>query len=183
MIDETALTSALRGYVIDHLGTQDVVLVIDETGDLKKGTRTVGAARQYTGTTGQVENCQVASYLAYTSPRAHALIDHRLYLPACWTDDEVRLRGAGVPEGVVFETKPELARQMIATALEYVPGAWVADDEVYGRNPSAAGMSSAVRPRATGRDSRSTRTLRSVSPARRTAFWMCRWRGASGRLS
>ncbi|WP_449289276.1 IS701 family transposase [Nocardiopsis kunsanensis] len=134
-MDEKALAAALRDYLIGHLGTDDVVLVVDETGDIKKGTRTVGAARQYTGTTGQVENCQVAVYLAYTTPEAHALIDHRLYLPASWSDDPARLRSAGVPEDVEFETKPELARQMIATALARVPGAWVAGDEVYGRNP------------------------------------------------
>ena len=86
-------------------------------------------------TTGQIENCQVSVYLAYTTTDAHALIDHRLYLPTSWTDDSDRLRAAGVPEQVEFATKPELARQMIATALEHVPHAWVAGDEVYGRNP------------------------------------------------
>ncbi|WP_017578578.1 IS701 family transposase [Nocardiopsis kunsanensis] len=134
-MDEGSLVSALRGYLIGHLGTDDVVLVVDETGDLKKGPHTVGAARQYTGTTGQVENCQVAVYLAYTTSEAHALTDHRLYLPASWTDDEDRLRSAGVPQDVEFATKPELARQMIHAALEHVPHAWVAGDEVYGRNP------------------------------------------------
>lgn len=134
-MDEEPLAAALRGYLIGHLGTQDVVLVVDETGDIKKGQSTVGVARQYTGTTGQIENCQVAVYLAYTTPDAHALIDHRLYLPACWTDEPGRLRSAGVPQDVEFSTKPELARQMIHTALARVPGAWVAGDEVYGRNP------------------------------------------------
>ncbi|MFD3683900.1 IS701 family transposase [Nocardiopsis sp. NPDC058631] len=134
-LDENALASALRGYVIGHLGTDDVVLVVDETGDLKKGTRTVGVGRQYTGVTGQVENCQVAVYLVYTVPDSHALIDHRLYLPSSWTEDEDRLAAAGVPGDVSFATKPELARQMIATALQHTPKAWVAGDEVYGRNP------------------------------------------------
>src|SRR5699024_539495 len=145
-MDEESLVAALRGYLTGHLGTDEVVLVVDETGDLKKGAHTVGVARQSPpaatrpggippGTTGQIENCQVAAYLAYTTPDAHALIDHRLYLPASWTDEPVRLRGAGVPQDVEFATKPELARQMIHTALEHVPGAWVAGDEVCGRNP------------------------------------------------
>ena len=148
VLDETALAACLRGYVIGHLGTDDVVLVlvVDETGDIKKGTHTVGVARQPPpaatrpggtppGTTGQIENCQVAVYLAYTTTDAHALVDHRLYLPVSWTDDRDRLRAAGVPEQVEFTTKPELARQMIHAALEHVPHAWVAGDEVYGRNP------------------------------------------------
>ncbi|MEY9214803.1 SRSO17 transposase [Thermobifida halotolerans] len=135
VLDEAALAACLRGYVISHLGTEDVVLVVDETGDLKKGTHTAGVARQYTGTTGQIENCQVAVYLAYTTGDAHALIDHRLYLPSSWCEDPDRLRTAGVPEQVEFATKPEPARRMIATALEHTPHAWVAGDEVYGRNP------------------------------------------------
>lgn len=87
------------------------------------------------GTTGQVENCQVTVYLAYTTPRAHALIDHRLYLPASWTGDEHRRTSAGAPESVEFATKPELARQMLATAVQQVPDGRVAGDEVYGRSP------------------------------------------------
>ena len=134
-LNERALTAALRGYIVHHLGTNDVVLVVDETGDVKKGDRTVGVARQYSGTAGRIENCQVAVYLAYTTPVAHALIDHRLYLPRAWTEDPARLQAAGVPDQVEFATKPELARQMIAAAVECVPTAWVAGDEVYGRNP------------------------------------------------
>ncbi|WP_017583303.1 IS701 family transposase [Nocardiopsis valliformis] len=134
-LDERALATALRGYIAHYLGTNDVVLVVDETGDVKKGDRTVGVARQYSGTAGRIENCQVAVYLAYTTPGAHALIDHRLYLPRTWTEDPERLHTAGVPEQVQFATKPELARQMIAAAVESVPTAWVAGDEVYGRNP------------------------------------------------
>ncbi|WP_232832340.1 IS701 family transposase [Nocardiopsis sp. FIRDI 009] len=134
-LNENALAAALRSYVIRCLGTDDVVLVVDETGDIKKGRDTVGVSRQYTGVTGQIENCQVAVYLAYTTPDAHALIDHRLYLPSSWSEDAARLATAGVPTDVGFVTKPELARQMIAAALEHVPHAWVAGDEVYGRNP------------------------------------------------
>ncbi|MFY3390868.1 IS701 family transposase [Nocardiopsis sp. A1-1-1] len=138
-IDETALAAALRDHVIAHLGTPDTVLVVDETGDVKQGEHTVGVARQYTGVTGQVENCQVAVYLAHTTPQAHALIDHRLYLPRAWTGDLARRRAAGVPDTTRFATKPELARQMIAAALEHTPDAWVTGDEVYGRNPHLRG--------------------------------------------
>ena len=134
-LDEQALAAALRGYLTTRLGHQGVVLVVDETDDVKKGTSTVGVARQYSGTAGRIENCQVAVYLAYTTPQAHALIDQRLYLPRAWTDDPARLQKAGVPANVDFATKPELARQMIAAALEHTPDAWVAADEVYGRNP------------------------------------------------
>lgn len=136
VLNEAALAACLRGYVIGHLGTEDVVLVVDETGDLKKGTHTVGVARQYTGTTGQIENCQVTVYLAYTTTDAHALIDHRLYLPRSWTTDPQRLQTAGVPDHIAFATKPELAAQMITSAVgASTPAKWVAADEVYGGNP------------------------------------------------
>ncbi|MFI6578097.1 IS701 family transposase [Nocardiopsis sp. NPDC050513] len=134
-LDEQALAAALRGYVTTRLGRDDVVLVVDETGDVKKGTHTVGVARQYSGTAGRIENCQVAVYLAYTTSAGHALIDHRLYLPRTWTDDAARLAAVGVPDEISFATKPELAKEMIAAALDHTPTAWVAGDEVYGRNP------------------------------------------------
>jgi len=112
------------------------VLVVDETGDLKKGTMTVGVKRQYTGTAGRVENAQVAVYLVYASQAGHAVIDRELYLPRSWTDDPERCRAAGVPDQVGFATKPELAQAMICRALDAgVPAAWVAGDEVYGANP------------------------------------------------
>ncbi|WP_235005931.1 IS701 family transposase [Nocardiopsis sp. JB363] len=149
-LDENALTAALRGYVIEQLGTHDVVLVVDETGDIKQGISTVGVARQYTGTTGQVENCQVAVYLAYTTTVGHALVDHRLYLPLSWTDDVARLHKAGVPDTAGFATKPELAGQMIDAALEHVPHAWVAGDEVYGRWPRCGWPGPGGRPRPYG---------------------------------
>ncbi|MBB5495727.1 SRSO17 transposase [Nocardiopsis metallicus] len=134
-LDERALATALRSYIVRHLGTNDVVLVVDETGDVKKGTSTVGVARQYPGTAGRIENCQVAVYLAYTTPTGHALIDHRLYLARAWTQDPARLAAAGVPDQRKFATKTELAQQMIHTALEHARSAWVAGDEAYGRNP------------------------------------------------
>lgn len=134
-LDEAALAAALGGYATTRLGTDEVVLVVDETGDVKKGAHTVGVARQYSGTAARIENCQVAVYLAYTTPNGHALIDHRLYLPRAWTQDAERLGAAGVPDHIAFATKPELATAMIATALEHAAHAWVAGDEVYGRNP------------------------------------------------
>jgi SRSO17 transposase len=109
------------------------VLVLDETGDLKKGTATVGVQRQYTGTAGRIENSQVAVYLTYAGARGHALIDVALYLPKSWTEDPGRLARAGVPDDVEFATKPELAQRMLTDALEAgVLASWVAGDEVYG---------------------------------------------------
>src|SRR3954467_1780629 len=93
------------------------MLVVDETGDLKKGTHTVGVQRQYTGTAGRIENAQVAVYLTYAAARGHALIDRELYLPKSWTDDPDRCAAAGVPAGVGFATKPALARALIERAL------------------------------------------------------------------
>jgi SRSO17 transposase len=111
-------------------------LVMDETGDLKKDTTTVGVQRQYTGTAGRVENAQVAVYLVYATSAGHALIDRDLYLPRAWTDDPERCQTVGVPDQVGFATKPALATQMLSRALDAgVPAAWVAGDEVYGANP------------------------------------------------
>jgi SRSO17 transposase len=112
------------------------VLVVDETGDLKKGTHTVGVQRQYSGTAGRTENCQVAVYLAYATARGHALIDRALYLPRSWTSDPERMAAAGVPEDVEFATKPALATKLILHALDGGAHAgWVAGDEVYGADP------------------------------------------------
>jgi SRSO17 transposase len=125
----------VRGYVIEHLGDPGAVLVVDETGDLKKGTATPGVQRQYTGTAGRIENSQVAVYLGYASPRGHALIDRELYLPASWTGDAGRCAAAGIPADVAFATKPQLAQRMIERAITaQVPFGWVAGDEVYGGN-------------------------------------------------
>jgi SRSO17 transposase len=134
--DHDAVRDDIRHYVVEHLGEDDAVLVVDETGDLKKGTTTVGVKRQYTGTAGRIENAQVAVYLVYASQTGHAVIDRELYLPRSWTDDAERCRAAGVPDQVGFATKPALATKMICRALDAgVPAAWVAGDEVYGANP------------------------------------------------
>ncbi len=134
--DHDQVRDDLRGYVTEHLGDSEAVLVVDETGDLKKGTHTAGVQRQYTGTAGRVENAQVAVYLVYASPAGHAGIDRELYVPRSWMADPDRCRAAGIPDHVRFATKPALAAAMLARALDAgVPAAWVTGDEVYGANP------------------------------------------------
>jgi SRSO17 transposase len=122
-----------REYVVEHLGAADGVLVIDETGFLKKGSKSAGVARQYSGTAGRIENCQIGVFLAYASGRGHALIDRELYLPQDWAEDGARRTTAGIPGAVSFATKPQLAQRMIARAIAAgMPFAWVVGDEVYG---------------------------------------------------
>jgi SRSO17 transposase len=134
--DTDGVRDDLRGYVVDHLGDPDAVLVVDETGDVKKGHATVGVQRQYSGTAGRIENAQVGVFLVYASQRGHAFIDRALYLPKSWTGDADRMAEAGVPADVEFATKPALARTMITRALDAgVPARWVAGDEVYGADP------------------------------------------------
>jgi SRSO17 transposase len=125
----------VRGYVARHLGDAGGVLIVDETGFVKKGTRSAGVQRQYSGTAGRVENCQLGVFLAYASARGRALVDRELYLPKSWTDDRDRCREAGVPDDVQFSSKPELARLMLGRALDAgVPASWVTADEAYGRD-------------------------------------------------
>src|SRR3954447_8015468 len=131
--DADALRDDLRAYVIEHLGDDDAVLVLDETGFLKKGTKSAGVHRQYSGTAGRVENCQIGVFLGYASRHGRALIDRALYLPQTWTQDRPRCRDAGIPDEVAFATKPKIARAMLERAvLAHVPCAWVAGDSVYG---------------------------------------------------
>jgi SRSO17 transposase len=132
--DVEGVRDDLRAYVAGQLGEPDGVLIADETGFLKKGTRSAGVQRQYSGTAGRTENCQIGVFLAYASARGHALIDRELYLPASWTDDRNRCRTAGVPDEVEFATKPRQAQAMIARALAAgVPFAWFTADEAYGQ--------------------------------------------------
>lgn len=139
--DHDGVRDDLRGYVVDHLGCQDAVLVVDETGDLKKGVHTVGVQRQYTGTAGRVENAQVGVYLTYATDAGHAFIDRELYLPRSWVEDPQRCAEAGVPADTSFATKPQLAGEMIKRALEAgTPAGWVAGDEVYGNDPALRTM-------------------------------------------
>jgi SRSO17 transposase len=134
--DADAVRDDLRDYVARQLGGPDAVLVVDETGDLKKGRASAGVQRQYTGTAGRIENSQVAVFLTYAARAGHALIDRELYLPRSWTSDPARCQAAGIPEATAFATKPALARRMIARALDAgLQAAWVAGDEVYGADP------------------------------------------------
>lgn len=133
--DADAVRDDLRAYVAEHLGDAGGVLIVDETGFLKKGDRSAGVARQYSGTAGRIDNCQIGVFLAYASARGHAFVDRELYLPQDWTDDRPRCRAAGIPDAVAFRTKPALARAMLERALDAgVPAAWVTGDEVYGSN-------------------------------------------------
>lgn len=134
--DDEGAGDDLLAYVLDAFNDPAGILVIDETGDLKKGEGTVGVQRQYTGTAGRIENAQVAVYLTYSAPRGHALVDRALYLPKSWTQDPKRLAAAGVPADVEFATKPALALRMIGDALDAgAQASWVTGDEVYGNNP------------------------------------------------
>lgn len=131
--DPDLVRDDLRSYVAEHLGHRDGVLVVDETGFIKKGNRSAGVQRQYSGTAGRVENCQLGVFLAYAAPAGRALIDRELYLPKSWTGDPARCRQAGIPEQVGFATKPTLAMAMLARALAAgVPAGWVTADEAYG---------------------------------------------------
>jgi SRSO17 transposase len=133
--DAEAVRDDLRAYVVEHLGDPNAVLVVDETGFLKKGTQSVGVQRQYSGTAGRIENCQIGVFLAYASPRGHAFLDRALYLPKNWTEDAGRREAAGIPPEITFAPKGELAQAMLARALAAaVPAAWVTGDEVYGND-------------------------------------------------
>jgi SRSO17 transposase len=134
--DADVVRDDLRGYVLDQLGDPRGVMVADETGFLKKGTKSAGVQRQYSGTAGRIENCQLGVFLTYASSKGRALIDRELYLPASWTADPDRSLEAGIGEEVEFATKPELARRMLARARD--AGAsfgWFTADEAYGDNP------------------------------------------------
>ena len=133
--DADGVRDDLREYVVEHLGDPEAVLVVDETGFLKQGNKSVGVQRQYSGTAGKIENCQIGVFLAYGSRRGRTFLDRELYLPQAWAEDGERRREAGVPEGTVFRTKGQLARGMIGRALAgAVPFGWVAGDTVYGND-------------------------------------------------
>ena len=131
--DVDAVRDDLRAYVVEHFGDRRSVLVLDETGFLKKGTKSAGVQRQYSGTAGRIENCQIGVFLVYASPKGHAFLDRELYLPKEWIADLPRRREAGIPETVEFRTKPRLGQLMLERALGAgVPCAWVTADEIYG---------------------------------------------------
>ena len=143
--DADLVRDDMKSYVVEHLSAADAVLVVDETGFLKKGEKSVGVQRQYSGDGGGgSRNCQIGVFLAYASARGRTLLDRELYLPQVWAEDWERRREAGVPESVGFRTKPQLAQLMLKRALESgVPFGWVAGDEVYGKRPQAAAVAGA----------------------------------------
>ncbi|MEV6602001.1 IS701 family transposase [Actinoplanes sp. NPDC051346] len=135
--DVDAVRDDVRDYVLEHLSDPGGVLIIDDTGFLKKGVRSAGVARQYSGTAGRIESCQIGVFMAYRSAKGHALIDRQLYLPQAWTDDRARCRAAGIPDEVGFATKVDMARDMLARAFAAgVAAAWVTMDEAYGQSKS-----------------------------------------------
>ena len=132
--DVEGVRDDVRDYVVEHLGDSDAVLAGDETGFLKKGTKSAGVQRQYSGTAGRTENCQIGVFLAYASKQGHALIDRELYIPESWTSDRERCRDAGIPDEVEFATKPRLMIAMLERALAAkVPFGWFTADEAYGQ--------------------------------------------------
>jgi SRSO17 transposase len=138
--DADVLRDKLRTYVTDYLADAAAVAVIDETGFLKKGHHSAGVARQYSGTAGRIENCQIGVFLAYASAQGHTLLDRELYLPKEWSDDRERCRAAGIPDERAFATKPVLARQMLERTFQAgVPLAWVTGDSVYGDDRALRG--------------------------------------------
>ena len=131
--DADLVRDDLRTYVVEHLGTPEGVLIIDESGFLKKGTHSVGVKRQYSGTAGRVENCQVGVFLHYATAKGHTFLDRELYLPQEWADDAKRRKRSKVPKKVEFATKAQLAQTMLTRALDAgVPCQWVTGDSVYG---------------------------------------------------
>ncbi|MFC6082312.1 IS701 family transposase [Sphaerisporangium aureirubrum] len=132
--DADAVRDDLRAYVVEHLGSRDGVLVVHETGFVKKGGRSAGVQRQYSGTAGRIENCQLGVFLAYATGAGPTLVDRELYLPKSWIGDRDRCAGAGIGSEVEFATKQVLARRMLMRAIEAgVPAAWVTADEAYGQ--------------------------------------------------
>jgi SRSO17 transposase len=133
--DPDKVRDALFGYVKKHLGDPQGILAIDETGFLKKGTASAGVARQYSGTAGRVENCQIGVFLTYASPVGRTFLDRELYLPKAWTEDAKRCKRAGIPETRTMDTKPVLAAEMIERALDAgIEAAWTTGDAVYGQH-------------------------------------------------
>lgn len=135
--DAAEVLAEMRRQITETLGEEDATINVDETGFPKKGTKSVGVKRQYSGTLGRVDNCQVGVLANYCSARGHTLFDRRLFLPEEWASDPARREEAGVPAGVVFRTKPELGLEMVQRAVrDGVPFRWVGGDSVYGDSPT-----------------------------------------------
>lgn len=130
--DADEVLDDVRDYVVEHLGDLEGVLIVDDTGFLKKGVRSAGVQRQYSGTAGRTENSQIGVFLAYAGRRGRTLIDRRLYLPTSWTDDRERCRAAGIADDIAFETKVVTAKAMVRKAIaDQVPFRWVTADAAY----------------------------------------------------
>jgi SRSO17 transposase len=184
--DPEAVRDVLRRYIIQHLGDPEAVLVIDETGFLKKGRHSAGVARQYSGTAGRIENCQIGVFLGYAGPLGHTLLDRELYLPEEWTADRARCQQAGIPRDRRFATKPQLAQEMLQRALAAgVPAKWVTGDSVYGddRRLRCIGAPSQMMTRRLG-TSRS-RWFRKATPSSELIepSWQEQYRLASGEMA
>ncbi len=117
--DADAVRNDLTEYIVEELGEADGVLVVDETGFLKKGTHSVGVQRQYSGTAGRIENCQIGVFMTYAGKHGRTLMDRELYLPKEWADDKQRRQAAKIPGHIEFKTKPQLAQQMIERAKRW----------------------------------------------------------------
>jgi SRSO17 transposase len=131
--DANGARDVLRRYVVKQLAERDAVLIVDETGFVKKGEHSAGVQRQYSGTAGRIENCQLGVLLCYAGHGGSAFIDRELYVPRVWTDDPARCKAAGIPQTLEFATKPQLARSILERALDDgMPCGWVTGDEVYG---------------------------------------------------
>lgn len=131
--DADAARDILRDYVVEQVGDRDGVMIVDETGFIKKGIHSAGVQRQYSGTAGRIENSQIGVFLCYAGAGGSAFIDRELYIPRQWMNDRSRCEAAGMAQEVEFATKPQLARKMIERALDAgVPCGWIAGDEVYG---------------------------------------------------
>ena len=131
--DEDGVRDEVRAFALEQLGTSEAIVAIDETSFPKRGKHSAGVKKQYCGTTGQVQNCQVGVFLSYITPRGHTLIDRELYLPQDWTADPARCRQAGIPDTLPFRSKPDLAIQMLSRLHHaHVPLGWVVADSVYG---------------------------------------------------
>ena len=130
--DAQQLRDSVREYTFDFMSQNEGFLSIDETGFLKKGNKSAGVGRQYTGTAGRIENCQVGVFLSYAISRGRALIDRELYIPEDWFIDKSRCKEAGIPDGLEFKKKPELAQEMLKRVFDnHIKPAWVLGDEVY----------------------------------------------------
>jgi SRSO17 transposase len=144
--DADGARDELQRFVMEVFGDEDGIGVVDETGFLKKGTKSVGVKRQYSGTAGKVDNCQIGTFLAYVSSRGFTFLDRRLYLPEEWCGDIERRREAKVPEEVEFRTKPQQGVEMLKHAWALgVPMRWVTGDEVYGDAPTLRDLVSETR--------------------------------------